>query len=669
MRMGKKMKKLKWIKGYILSVLAIVLICFNIGAVTTKHKESTAIELNVKNNYNVLVISSYNEKNIRTTNNIKGLKKYFENKKDYKVNILTEFLDIKNRNDINYIDKFIRLLQVKYEKSPIDYIYTVDYEAFNILKEVVTSKESIFYQTPLIFSGVDTDTALLKSKDEYITGSVFGENIYKLFNLILYLHSNVEKINIILDESKYCNFIKDEINEVVKTHSRDDIELNFIQSNYINEIVEKISADDNALNTVNIIGGEYQYTNNEYLSSETTISVLKKCLYSPIYSIDETYLGKGIVGGYISNQEDIGTNIGKTIDKLINKQTNSINRVVTKQKEKCYIDYESIYEYDINPANLPKGIIVINRSPFELLLPKNIKYIIRLTIVWSILIVSVSFYFNISARVTRRKEKREEKLAKEREKLRSDYIINISHELRTPLNIIMNSIKLIENNIDNKNYVKSKLNNVTRNTNRLLKLVENIIQIQKIDLGVQKLSLDKCNVVEVVEEVFIAIVPYAKEKGIEVIFDTEEEEIISSIDIEKIQRVILNLLSNGIKFSKSYGKIYGNIRQLGKNVIIEIKDEGIGIPKDKLNEIFHRYYQVDSSLSRVNEGAGIGLSIVNDIIELHNGNICVDSNVGEGSRFIIKLPILKTNKQVVNLSERLNPFLNNVEIEMSDVIK
>ena len=173
------------------------------------------------------------------------------------------------------------------------------------------------------------------------------------------------------------------------------------------------------------------------------------------------------------------------------------------------------------------------------------------------------------------------------------------------------------------------------------------------------------DIVEVVENIVLASVDYSTCKYIDLIFDTEEEEIITAIDEDKIERVILNLLSNAIKFTQKGGSIYVYIKRVKDEVFISVEDNGIGIPKDKINEIFNRFYQVSDTLKKHEEGSGIGLCIVEEIVNLHGGKINVYSEVNKGTKFEIILPIYTVEKNYKNL--QIKDIQQIVKLEMSDV--
>jgi signal transduction histidine kinase len=197
-----------------------------------------------------------------------------------------------------------------------------------------------------------------------------------------------------------------------------------------------------------------------------------------------------------------------------------------------------------------------------------------------------------------------------------------------------------------------------------------MIDITKLDAGFFELELKNCNIVNVVENITLSVSEYIKHKSIELVFDTDIEECIIACDPDKIERVMLNLLSNSIKFTKQGGSMRVNMYDKGESIIISIKDTGIGIPNDKTGIIFDRFRQVDKSLTRKQEGSGIGLSIVKSLIELHGGKISVLSEYGKGTEFIIELPVVvlpedKGKCRVIEAESQER--IERIHIEFSDI--
>lgn len=279
--------------------------------------------------------------------------------------------------------------------------------------------------------------------------------------------------------------------------------------------------------------------------------------------------------------------------------------------------------------------------------------------------------------ITEQKELQEKARAFEQaiqlENLRSEFFANISHELRTPLNIILSTLQLIQHKgetISNEEKLNSYLKGIKQNSYRLLRLVNNIIDTTKIDAGFMNVDLMNCNIVNIIEDITLSVAQFIEEKGLILIFDTDNEEKVMACDPDKIERIILNLLSNAVKFTEVGDSIFVNIYDKNDKIVISIKDTGIGIASDKVDLIFERFRQADKLLSRRCEGSGIGLSLVSSLVQMHGGTISVKSKLGEGSEFIIELPvrICNENCKKEDITEMVRKTqIQKCNIEFSDI--
>ena len=229
------------------------------------------------------------------------------------------------------------------------------------------------------------------------------------------------------------------------------------------------------------------------------------------------------------------------------------------------------------------------------------------------------------------------------EKSKNSYFVNLSHELRTPLNVLHTTEQLITKLNKDGDLEEEKLDYymsvMRRNNIRLLKLINNLIDISKMEDGKYNIVKKEVDIVYLVEEAALSLNEYIKENGITLIVDPEIEEKIISCDAQDVERCIINLMSNAVKFTKAGGEITVLIEDLGDKVRIIVKDTGIGIKEENFESIFNRFNQLIDANSEIKGGSGLGLTITKQIINLHNGKIYVKSKVGEGSSFIIELPV------------------------------
>ena len=275
------------------------------------------------------------------------------------------------------------------------------------------------------------------------------------------------------------------------------------------------------------------------------------------------------------------------------------------------------------------------------------------------------------------KDKKNLKHAVEIESLKSEFFANLSHEFKTPLNIILSTVQLVMNYIEvnneypDYNMFNKCLSNIKQNSYRILKIANNLIDMSKIDGNFYSINMGNYNIVEVVENIVQSLAEYMKDNKRNIIFDTMEEEIITACDPDQIERIILNVLSNAMKFTSHGGNIYVDmeVNDRCNKVIIKISNDGEKINFEDRLRIFERFTQSESLLTRRAEGTGIGLTLVKSLVKLHNGEVYVNTEFEEGTQFCIELPIRKI-KNFKNNNVREKSIVSKVEkfnIEFSDI--
>ena len=617
----------------------------------------------------ILLINSYNVESIWEYKIIKGIKE--EINENLNINIKMEYLDTANSQNQNYLDEYLELLNTKYKDDKFDMIVTVDDEAFNMVRKELFNEKSIFYKKTVVFTGVNNSLNLTSAEKKYITGFMDGGSKVELIKFITTLQPEVKDISVIIDNTGYSKNIKNKLLENKYLLDK-NINLNFIQGKNKKDILNQIK-NSSDLNEALLICGIFKNEDNgENVKPENLIEEIKQIKDVPIYTSRDEYINKGTIGGYIDIPESCGRELGKMILKIYNEGGILKVSPIDKIRANYTVDYKQIYKYNINPLSLPEGTIVINKKSYQLLLPKS--YRIGYLLAWFATILIIIYIITKMTEYKRNEAKNKKlyQMAKEREQLKTDFIANMSHELRTPLNIITSASMLLEMKSNKEEtvsseYILDKLNRINQSSNRLRRLINNLIDISKFDSGFFECKCKNENIVYVVEDIVHEVVDYAKEKNIELIFDTEEEEIISFIDKEKIERVILNLLSNAIKFTNENGKIEVYMKSDNNFIYISIKDNGIGISKEKIDHIFQRFYQVDNLLSRGSEGSGIGLCIVDEIIRMHGGKINIESEINKGTTFEIVLNVSKSNFIDKEEEKTDRNIKDIVKVEMSDI--
>lgn len=266
------------------------------------------------------------------------------------------------------------------------------------------------------------------------------------------------------------------------------------------------------------------------------------------------------------------------------------------------------------------------------------------------------------------------------DQIKSQFFANISHEFRTPLTLILGQIEsVMSSEIETK--IKGKLQVANKNARRLLILINQLLDLSKIEAGSMKLFSEQHNIVSFLKSLFYSFETLAESQKIVMKFESEFDNIPVIFDPEKMEKIFCNLISNAIKFTPPEGEIKVGIIKKDDLVEIKIKDNGKGISQENLQFIFDRFYQVDNSNTREHEGTGIGLALAKELTELHKGKISVSSKPGEGTEFIVTFPIgnIKTENTADEItdtltkdfsvdntinasSEKLNPLTNQKAI-------
>jgi two-component system phosphate regulon sensor histidine kinase PhoR len=238
--------------------------------------------------------------------------------------------------------------------------------------------------------------------------------------------------------------------------------------------------------------------------------------------------------------------------------------------------------------------------------------------------------------------RREKHLAR----LRSDFISNITHELKTPLTSIrMYAESLLMGRVMTNQLQKEYLSVVITETDRLKRMINNILEFSKMEKGKPEYHFVNSNLASIVKSAIQEINYWLEKEGFDVVTELDDK-IFSDVDPEKMKQAIGNLLSNAIKYSTDSKKIFLRLFKKTEYICIEVEDRGIGIPEDKLSRIFEQFYRIEQKESI--SGTGLGLTVVKEIIEAHNGSISVTSEIGKGSRFMVIIPINDIDKDLKN---------------------
>ncbi len=258
----------------------------------------------------------------------------------------------------------------------------------------------------------------------------------------------------------------------------------------------------------------------------------------------------------------------------------------------------------------------------------------------------------------------------ELDRLKTEFFQNISHEFRTPLTLMIGPMESAVE--QHKDLPHDQVAIALRNSRRLLRLVNQLLDLQRLDAGKMQPTFRPCNLQEFVSQTVETFRPYCEKKGISLTTQLFECPSIY-LDLERFDKVLYNLLSNAMKFTPKGGNISVTLQRAGDHALLQVRDTGIGIRADQIPHLFERFRQAEGSASRSYEGSGLGLALVKELVALHGGQISVESVYGKGATFAVWLPMGTAHlppEQIIEvptgvLPSRASVELADVEIELA----
>jgi len=253
----------------------------------------------------------------------------------------------------------------------------------------------------------------------------------------------------------------------------------------------------------------------------------------------------------------------------------------------------------------------------------------------------------------------------ELDRLKTEFFQNLSHEFRTPLTLTIGPLESAVQHEKDLSLEQAEI--ALRNCRRLLRLVNQLLNLQRLDAGKMQPKFRPCDFIEFVQQTVEIFRPYCEKKGLQVITKISDCPHLY-LDLEKFDKVLYNLLSNAMKFTSSPGEITVEVEKTGNYCILQVKDTGIGIRSDQIPHLFERFRQAEGSVSRSYEGSGLGLALAKELVELHGGQITVESVYEQGSTFTVWIPVGRSHlppEQIIEVPTGVMP--SRVEIELADL--
>jgi len=618
----------------------------------------------------VLILSSQSESGLWESNLLDTLNTSLTSS-DLNIHTRTESLSMTN-NDKSYLDKQADLWSLKYKNTKFDLIITLDDESLNFIGNYYTTP--MFKDVPVVYGGINDVTKLSSYPFNNFTGVMEPINVRTLVDLILHTNPNTSEINILLDNTIACKYIENQVRDTIPYYNN-VLKFNFIKSDYIDDLCYKLSQYPS--NTPSIIVGNFKDTSNIIISPKNATHIINNYSHGQLYTFNETYVGNGAIGGHILYAKNHSKIIYETAIRVLNGAKPKEIPSVYDPGSTLLFDASEITAYNISRSSLPENVVFINDSWINKGVSIGIVFLLLLILLICMIMLAIQTIqkTNNAKSMIAAKKRYDELLISD--KIKTEFLANFSHEIRTLLNVILSGLQLLDIYKDNGKLTfankedEIKLIYIRQNGFRLLKLINNLIDMTKIDSGFYHVEFEVKNIVEVVEDITMSVIEYASARGISIVFDTNEEEVYMPLDSEKLDRIILNLLSNAIKFTPKGGCIYVTLKCSEHSISVSVKDTGIGIPKDKQRSIFERFTQVKNEKAKSKEGSGIGLSLVKSLVELLDGSIILKSEPNKGCEFIFTLPIKEFDKATEDVENHISQNITNnsekLMVEFSDI--
>ena len=640
-----------------------------------------------ENSSNVLVIHSYNSDFFWTKEIKAGIEQGFQ-KSAHKTTVFHEFLDAKRYPNLHHKDSFLEGIREKYEHTDLDLLMVADDPGLNLVLQV---KEEYFAELPVVFMGINHVQERFLNKP-WLTG-VF--ETHSVIETILEAQRQTGSNNLILiadsSDTGEANQKRLQSSEIFKEGAES---FHFVKDITPAEIESRVGSYPDHWPI--FIGGQLRkdHANGPLISFDQGAEMLHASVPNPIYTETRALVGIGTVGGKVLDGNYHAQQAVQLAERLLSGASPKQVKPILKAKNQWMFDAQALEKTDISLNDLPPGSILINR--------RLSFYQYNPELVWSAIVLlglSLVTIAILSNAIRRQKsaesklkanEKQLEKKVQERtvelrealnalqksqseteerslelaknngeleiarlcadkaNQAKSDFLAKMSHELRTPLNSILGYTQLLQR--DQKLLVQheSYLNTISSSGSHLLNLINNILDLTKVEAGKSQLNQKDFNIEALLESVCQMLEPEANKKGIRLSCKCEPgfPEYIFQ-DESKCKQIIINILGNAVKFT-SYGQVSLNAEILSFNQLkLVISDTGPGISPQDLKQLFNPFCQAKGEEYH-GRGTGLGLSISEEFIKLMGGTIDVESELGKGSVFTILMPFETARRQVRN---------------------
>ena len=630
--------------------------------------------------HNVLYINSYAMTYTWTDSLVSGIFSVFSQHND--IQLYIEFLDAK-RFDRSEFQDLYKLYKKKYNNIKFDVAIVSDNDALDFLMEY---GDVLIPDIPIVFCGINNPEDYNFDNTNFY-GILDGIDLKAEINLIIQVMPDVKKLCFISDSSTTTSLLNLAYIIKLEPEYADRLQFVYICNYSLDSLMQAVSKFEKG--TAIALINYYQDKKGNPLNPEAIYLEIAHKSPVPIFMESETLLGKGIAGGIFIKGRKHGRDIANLALKFIDNADYTPPIRVTRPENLYYFDYKILKKFDIPEKYLPAGSIIINKP--HVVFIKYLKYIFALTaVIGFLLMIVLILFFNIRQRkkaedlvkqkleeirdknsmlehghqqvnemnakleeINEHLSKTNEELVSARDKseesdrLKSAFLANMSHEIRTPLNAIIGFSSLLNdpalNEADREYYFRI----ISSNSHQLLNIIEDILDLSRIEAGQLKTYIALFSVHELIVELVDSFSKSITNNQVKISMSSfiQDTHLMLKTDPGRFKQIISNLLSNAIKFTQKGVIEIGYNLDSNKEITFYVKDTGIGIEKKDLPYIFNRFWKAEEQVDKFHSGAGLGLSICKRLCDALGSKIRAESEPGVGSAFYVTFRDYRIRKE------------------------
>ncbi len=545
------------------------------------------------------------------------------------VTTLIEYLDTKHYPHESHYAHLAALLGHKLERHALQLVVALDDPA---LAFVHAYRQQLFAGVPVVFAGINAYEPALLQGDTMMTGVAEELDVPGTLQLINRLQPEITEVMVVNDASRTGQNIRQRLLALPREKLA-GLQVRFASDTSLLQAAQELAAVTKERRAVGLLLSYAADADGIAYNTPEVVQILAMSSHAPLYAVHDNRLGHGVVGGMLFSGTQHGRRAAELALQVLAGVPAGNLPVDTTATTLPMFDDAVLRRWGLDAAKLPAETALINRpqtlwQSYRRVLLTEVAVIAELLDLIGMLLISIA------------RRRRAEQELRSLDQMKSNLLANVSHELRTPLVAIRGYNELIAEGMSGAvtPLQREQLLVVIRNIDRLLGLIDNLLNFAKLEVGTMRLNCAPCELRELVRDAVNTAEPKARRAQVALRTVLPDDAVMLTADADRISQVCNNLIDNAIKFTPPSGTITLTVRRERRQAVLQVQDTGMGIPEEAHTRIFERFYQVDCGPTRRRGGTGIGLAIVREIVRLHHGSIKVSSAPGKGTLFTVVLP-------------------------------